>query len=115
MKGLSTTCQASMWWFCRVRGCQFNSETEHNHERRLELSPTFPVYKLALENKNYTDPAVVHEHDDLVKHWYLSIEKDGQRVLLSLVTNDFVKVMTQINNVSENQLLNMHCLELGQR
>ena len=117
LKGLSTTCQASMGWYCRVKGCQFNSETVYNHERCLELSTTFPVYKLALENKNYTDLALKlkHTHDDLVKHWYLSFEKDGQRVLLSLVTNDFVKVMTQIRNVRENQLLNMHCLELGQR
>ena len=100
---------------CSVVGCAHNSSGPNNHNRCLELKDTRPCYNLDLVDID-SNPRQKHHHHDLVKHWYLStVKADGQRVLLSLVTNTYDEVMVKLAVITDKQVVNMHCLELGQR
>ena len=72
---------------CRIKGC-----TLPNHSIVLKLHNAIPCYQLGAEYQTDWD----HYHHDKVHHWYATEEKQGQRVLLSLVTNNFNTVLKKV-------------------
>ena len=65
---------------CKIRGCGLP-----NHCILLKLRNAIPCYHLGAESSIDW----YHYHHDKVHHWYATEEKQGQRVLLSLVTKNF--------------------------
>ena len=84
---------------CTVKGC-----TLPNHCTVLKLHDAMPCYQLGAENS--TDG--YHYHHDKVHHWYATEEKQGQRVLLSLLTNNFNTVIKKVTAAKSFQIHYFH-------
>ena len=84
---------------CRIKGC-----TLPNHSIVLKLHNAIPCYQLGAEYQ--TDG--YHYHHDKVHHWYATEEKQGQRVLLSLVTNNFNTVIKKVTAAKAIQIHYFH-------
>ena len=84
---------------CRIKGC-----TLPNHSIMLKLQNAIPCYQLGAEYE--TDG--YHYHHDKVHHWYSTEEKQGQRVLLSLITNNFNTVIKKVTAAKAIQIHYFH-------
>ena len=89
---------------CRIKGC-----TLPDCFTLLKLRNDIPCYQLGAECSNSIDYSNynVHYHHDKVHHWYATEEKQGQHVLLSLITNNF---NTVIKKVTAAKAIQIHCL-----
>jgi len=75
---------------CQVDGCILPK-----HWPTLHLTDTMPCYEIGAEDiLGYL--AGGHYHHDKVKHWFATEEKNGQRVLLSFVTNNLTTVLKKV-------------------
>ena len=83
---------------CPIKGCTFP-----NHLTVLKLHDAMPCYQLGAELG--TDS---HYHHDKIRHWYATEEKKGQRVLLSLVTNNLNTVLKKVTAAKYFQIHSFH-------
>ena len=84
---------------CRIKGCMLP-----NQRTVLKLHNAIPCYQLGAEYQ--TDG--YHYHHDKVHHRYSTEEKQGQRVLLSLITNDFNTVIKKVTAAKAIQIHYFH-------
>ena len=90
---------ALVYEVCRIKGC-----TLPNHSIVLKLHNAIPCYQLGAE---YGADGY-HYHHDKVHHWYSTEEKQGQRVLLSLITNNFNTVIKKVTAAKAIQIHYFH-------
>ena len=70
----------------------------------FKLTDTIPCYQLGVEE--LTD---VHYHHDKVFHWYGTEEKEGERVMISFVTNTMAEVIERVETSEEIHLYSLEC------